>query len=70
MKTDDTTTGTGRFDGLEIASGDVVIYDTENNRAWVPHSETTSRRYCIGIDRMDRDNRLEFQIYYMMAEGC
>jgi hypothetical protein len=35
MATNESTARTRRYDELEIANGDVVIYDTENHSAWI-----------------------------------
>jgi hypothetical protein len=42
MATNDTRTETSRCDELEIANGDVVIYDVDNHRAWIQSDETVA----------------------------
>ena len=37
------STETGRYDELEIANGDVVIYDAENHRAWIQSDDAVAR---------------------------
>lgn len=39
MSTNDTPHETGRFHELEIANGDVVIYDARNHGAWIQSSD-------------------------------
>ena len=34
---------TDRYDELEIANGDVVIYDAENHRAWIQSDDAVPR---------------------------
>ena len=40
MATNETRSETSRYDELEIANGDVVIYDVDNHRAWIQSDET------------------------------
>jgi hypothetical protein len=42
MATNDSTARTRRYDELEVANGDVVIYDTENHRAWIQSDGATT----------------------------
>ena len=42
MATNDIRSETSRYDELEIANGDVVIYDLDNHRAWIQSNETVS----------------------------
>ena len=42
MATNDTRTETSRYDELEIANGDVVIYDVDNHRAWIQSDEAVT----------------------------
>lgn len=39
MSTNETPPETGRFQELEIANGDVVIYDARNHGAWIQSSD-------------------------------
>ncbi|WP_449404906.1 DUF7331 family protein [Halosimplex salinum] len=42
MATHETRSETSRYDELEIANGDVVIYDVDNHRAWIQSDETVT----------------------------
>jgi len=42
MATNDTRTETSRYNELEIANGDVVIYDTDNHWAWIQSDEAVA----------------------------
>lgn len=35
MSTNETLPEPGRFDAIELASGDIVIYDVRDNGAWI-----------------------------------
>ena len=43
MATNETTSETRQYGELEIENGDVVIYDTENHRAWIQSDESVER---------------------------
>jgi len=42
MATNETRSETSRYDELEIANGDVVIYDVDNHRAWIQSDDTVT----------------------------
>lgn len=43
MSTNEPRPGTSRFDEIDIANGDVVIYDVKNHGAWIQSDAPVDR---------------------------